>query len=128
RREIHTVDATAAVERFTTMAEIRRESVAPRTFAMRLLVGFSLAAAALALVGIYGVISLSVGTRLKEIAVRKAVGAQRGGILRLILGEGGRLILTGVVLGAIGAMFVGRALEAQLFEASPADSRSLAAA
>jgi putative ABC transport system permease protein len=128
RQEIRTVDPTSAVERFTTMAQIRRDSVAPRTFAMRLLVGFSLVTAALALVGIYGVISLSVGTRLKEIAVRKAVGAQRSDILRLILGEGGRLILTGVALGAIVAIFVGRALEAQLFEVTPADPRSLAAA
>ena len=69
RRELHSVDPTAAVEHVKTMEDIRRESVAPRTFAMRLLVGFALVASALALVGIYGVLSLSVGARTKEIAV-----------------------------------------------------------
>ena len=68
------------------------DSIAPRTFAMRLLLGFSILATVLALVGIYGVLSLSVGSRVKEIAVRKAVGAQRHDILRLILGEGSRMI------------------------------------
>src|SRR5207249_1643268 len=84
RRELHSVDPTAAVEHIKTMAQIRRESVAPRTFAMRLLVGFSLIASALALVGIYGVLSLSVSSRIKEMAVRMAIGAQRHEILRLI--------------------------------------------
>ena len=77
RRELRAVDPTAAVEHVTTMAEIRRESLAPRTFAMRLLTGFAVLATPLALVGLYGVLSLSVGSRIKEIAVRKAVGAQR---------------------------------------------------
>ena len=110
------------------MAEIRRESLAPRTFAMRLLIGFSVLATALALVGLYGVLSLSVGSRLKEIAVRKAIGAQQQDILRLILGEGCRLILIGVTLGALVAVFFGRALEAQLFGVKSADPVSLAAA
>ena len=92
RREVHAVDPTASVEHATTMAQIRRESLAPRTFAMRLLIGFSVVATALALVGIYGVLSLSVGSRLKEIAVRKAIGAQQQDILRSVLGEGGRMI------------------------------------
>ena len=82
------------------MAQIRRESLAPRTFAMHLLIGFSVLATTLSLVGIYGVLSLSVGSRVKEIAVRKAIGAQRYDILRMILGEGCRLIVIGVALGA----------------------------
>ena len=125
RREVHAVDPTASVERFTTMAEIRRTSVAPRTFAMQLLIGFSILATALALVGIYGVLSLSVGSRLKEIAVRKAVGAQGRDILRLILGEGSRMIAIGIVLGAVVSIFVGRALENYLFEVRPTDPLSL---
>jgi putative ABC transport system permease protein len=128
RREVHAVDPTASVEHFTTMAQIRRDSIAPRTFAMRLLTGFSVLAAALALVGIYGVLSLSVGSRVKEIAVRKAVGAQRHDILQLILGEGARMIAVGVALGAIVAVFVGRALENYLFEVRPGDPLSLAIA
>jgi putative ABC transport system permease protein len=125
RREVHAVDPTASVEHFTTMADIRRASVAPRTFAMQLLIGFSILATALALVGIYGVLSLSVGARQKEIAVRKAVGAQARDILRLIVGEGSRMIGTGVVLGAGVSIVVGRALETYLFEVRPGDPISL---
>lgn len=128
RREVHAVEPTAAVENATTMEEIRRTSLAPRTFAMRLLFGFSVVATVLALVGIYGVVSLSVGSRIKEIAVRKAIGAQQGDILRSILAEGGRLILVGVTLGAAVAVLVGRALEAQLYDVQSADPISLAAA
>ncbi len=128
RREVLAVDPSASVERFTTMAEIRAGSIAPRTFAMRLLIGFSILATALALVGIYGVLSLSVGSRVKEIAVRKAIGAQRGDILRLILREGSRMIAVGMVLGAVVAILVGRALDNYLFDVAAADPVSLAAA
>ena len=110
------------------MAQIRRDSVAPRTFAMRLLIGFSILATALALVGIYGVLSLSVGSRVKEIAVRKAIGAQRQDILRLILGEGSRMIAVGIALGVVVSIFVGRALAGQLFEVRATDPVALATA
>jgi putative ABC transport system permease protein len=106
----------------------RRDSLAARAFAMRLLIGLAVLATALAVVGIYGVLSLSVGSRVKEIAVRKAVGAQSRDILRLILGEGSRLIATGVILGAVVAASLGRALEAQLFEVRAIDPLSLGAA
>jgi putative ABC transport system permease protein len=128
RHEIRGVDPTAAVERFTTMAQVRRDSFAPRTFAMRLLIGFSVLATVLSLVGIYGILALSVGSRLNEIAVRKAIGAQRQDILRLVLGEGCRMIVIGVVLGTAGSILVGRALEAQLFDVKAADPISLGAA
>jgi putative ABC transport system permease protein len=128
KRELHSVDPTAAAEHVKTMEDIRQESVAPRTFAMRLLVGFALVASALALVGIYGVLSLSVGARTKEIAVRMAIGAQEHEILRLVLSEGLRLIALGVVLGAILAVSLGRVLETFLFEAKPADPITLGGA
>ena len=95
---------------------------------MRLLICFAILATALALVGIYGVLSLSVGSRVKEIAVRKAVGAQRHDILRLILGEGSRMIAVGILLGAVLAIFVGRALENYLFDVRASDPLSLAIA
>jgi putative ABC transport system permease protein len=128
RREVHAVDPTASIEKATTLAQIRSESLAPRTFAMRLLIGFSVVATALALVGIYGVLSLSVGSRLKEIAVRKAIGAQQQDILRSVLGEGGRMILAGVIVGGVAAAAIGRALETYLFDVPPADVISIGAA
>ena len=108
------------------MAQIRRESVAARTFAMRLLVGFAIVATMLALVGLYGVLSLSVSSRAKEIAVRKAVGAQGYQIVRLVVGEGSRLVAAGVVVGAIAAVLVGRLLRTLLFDVTPFDPPALA--
>ena len=88
---------------------------------MRLLVGLAIVATMLALVGLYGVLSLSVSSRAKEIAVRKAVGAQGYQIVRLVVGEGSRLVAAGVVVGAIAAVLVGRLLET-LFDVTPFDS------
>jgi putative ABC transport system permease protein len=112
----------------TTMAEIRRESVAARTFAMRLLIGFAVAATLLAVVGLYGVLSLSVNARIKEIAVRKAIGAQGHEIVRLIVGEGAKLVAGGLVFGVIVAVFVGRLLQTLLFDVKPSDPLALGVA
>ena len=104
RGQLRAIDPTSAVERVTTMAEIRRESVATRTFAMRLLMGFAIVATVLAIVGLYGVLSLSVNSRIKEIAVRKAVGAQRHQIVQLVVAEGSKLVGVGsVTRGDVGS-------------------------
>ena len=128
RRELRAIDPTSAVERMTTMAEIRRESVASRTFAMRLLIGFAAVATLLALVGLYGVLSLSVNSRTKEIAVRKAVGAQGHQIVQLVLGEGSKLVAGGLLLGGIVAVMVGRLLQTLLFDVRPSDPIALGTA
>ena len=125
RQELRAIDPTSAVERITTMAEIRRESVAQRTFAMRLLIGFAIAATLLALVGLYGVLSLSVNSRTKELAVRKAIGAQRHQIVQLIVGEGSKMVVGGMLLGALAAVMVGRLLETLLFDVRPSDPIAL---
>ncbi len=125
RQELHTIEPTASVEHFKTMEDIRRESVAPRTFAMRLMLGFAMVASVLALIGIYGVISLSVGSRTKEIAVRIAIGAPRAEIMRLVLGEGLRLVLFGLVLGSAVTALLGRLLVTFLFGVTPMDPLAL---
>jgi putative ABC transport system permease protein len=128
RAELRALDPTSAVERITTMAEIRRDSVATRTFAMRLLIGFAAVATLLALVGLYGLLSLSVNSRIKEIAVRKAVGAQRHQIVQLVVGEGSKLVGVGLLLGVMLAIFVGRLLETLLFDVRPSDPLALGTA
>ena len=75
QRELRSVDPTVAVENVKTLEQIRSDSLASRTFAMQLLVGFSVVGSVLTLVGIYGVLSLSVASRRREIAIRTAVGA-----------------------------------------------------
>jgi len=93
-----------------------------------LLVGFSIVASVLTMLGVYGVLSLSVGSRKKEIAVRKAIGAQVHQIVRLTILEASRVMVVGGLLGLITAVAIGRLLQAFLFEVRPADPLALAAA
>jgi putative ABC transport system permease protein len=125
RKELRAIEPTSAVERVTTMAEIRGQSVSTRTFAMRLLIGFAGVATLLAVVGLYGVLSLSVNSRIKEIAVRKAIGAQGHQIVKLVVGEGSKLVAAGLVLGMMVAVLVGRLLQTLLVDVRPSDPIAL---
>jgi putative ABC transport system permease protein len=115
------LDPTVAIEDVKTFAQIRNDSIAPQLFTMRLLSGFSILAGALALIGIYGVLALSVASRRQEMAIRMAVGAQRRNVFGLILSEGLRLVGVGVVIGAGVAFASTRVLRALLFGVEPTD-------
>jgi putative ABC transport system permease protein len=121
QRALHSVDPRVAVDHVKTLDQIRADSIAAQVFAMRLLAGFAAIGAVLALVGIYGVISLSVNSRNREIAIRMAVGAQRRDVLTLVLAESLKLIATGVTVGIAVALALGRVLRAYLFGVGPAD-------
>jgi putative ABC transport system permease protein len=125
QRELHEVDPTAAVENVKTFDQIRDDSLASRTFAMNLLVGFAIVGSVLALVGLYGVLSLSVTSRRRELAIRTAVGAERRHIHQLILGEGFRVIAGGVITGLAIALLFSRALESFLFGVAATDPLTL---
>jgi ABC-type antimicrobial peptide transport system permease subunit len=103
------------------MSQIRANSVAAQTFAMRLLIGFAFVASVLAMVGIYGVLSLSTHSRKREIAIRIAVGAQRRSVLGLVLADGLKLMAFGLVAGVCLAMALARALRVFLFGVGPTD-------
>jgi putative ABC transport system permease protein len=120
-RALRAVDPTAAIENVKTLEQIRDESLASRTFAMHLLSGFSVLGSVLTLVGIYGVISLSVASRRRELAIRSAIGAQQKDIRKLIFGEGFRLIAGGVFAGIVLAVILSRVLRTFLFEVQPSD-------
>jgi putative ABC transport system permease protein len=124
-RELHAVEPTAAVENMKTLDQIRSDSLAARTFAMQLLVGFALVGSVLTLVGIYGVLSLSVASRRREIAIRAAVGAQRRDIRNLVFAEGFQLIAGGVISGMVAAVVLSRVLKSFLFEVEPTDPATL---
>ncbi|HXA53098.1 MAG TPA: FtsX-like permease family protein, partial [Candidatus Acidoferrum sp.] len=126
QRELRAVDPTVAVENVKTLEEIRDDSLASRTFAMQLLVGFSLVGSVLTLVGIYGVLALSVASRRREIAIRAAVGASESDIRKLVFAEGFRLIGGGVIAGVGAALIFSRVLKAFLFEVDPTDPVMLA--
>jgi putative ABC transport system permease protein len=124
-RELRSVDPTAAIENVKTLEQIRDESLASRTFTMHLLTGFSAVGSVLTLVGIYGLLSLSVGSRRRELAIRSAVGAQQKDIRKLIFGEGFRLIACGVLAGVGLAIVLSRVLRSFLFEVKPSDPATL---
>ncbi|MFC1558985.1 ABC transporter permease [Gemmatimonadota bacterium] len=90
-----------------------------------LLGAFSLAALILAAVGIFGVLSYVVASRRREIGVRIAVGADRAGIMRLILRDTLKVTGIGLLFGIVGSFFLGRLLQSQLFEVSPGDPVTL---
>ena len=127
QRELRAIDPTVAVENIETLDQIRGDSLASRTFAMRLLAGFSVIGSVLTLVGIYGVLSLSVAARRREIAIRTAVGARSQDIRKLIFGEGFRLIAGGVICGIVAAVALSRVLRTFLFGVEPTDPLTLIA-
>jgi len=114
--------------RIRPLASFVSESVGERRFVMLVLGGFSLVALVLAAVGIFGVVSYSVARRRREMGIRMALGADPGSVLRLVMGASMRMIAGGLVVGLAGAMAATRALQSFLFEVSPTDPLSLAAA
>jgi putative ABC transport system permease protein len=96
-------------------------SIATERLLTALLLAFASMALALAMTGLYGVISYSVAQRTREIGTRMALGADQRAVLRLVVGEGFRLTIIGVIAGALAAAAASRALRGLLFEVSPAD-------
>ncbi|HEU4629168.1 MAG TPA: ABC transporter permease [Gemmatimonadaceae bacterium] len=121
RRAIWSVDRDQPIVRVATMDELIARSQAGRRFALVLFEAFALVALVLAAAGIYGVLSGSVAERAREIGVRSALGASRGRILALVLGQGLGLTGLGVALGLAGAAAASRAIAAMLFGVSRLD-------
>jgi ABC-type antimicrobial peptide transport system permease subunit len=86
-----------------------------------LLAGFAATALLLAGLGIYGVMSLGVGARVNEFAIRLALGAQTGDVLRLVIGDGLKLIGSGLALGLLAAFALTRLMESLLFNVRATD-------
>jgi putative ABC transport system permease protein len=112
---VHAVDPQIALAEPKTLDQVREESLASERFTLILFGSFAVVALFLAMLGIYGVVAFSVAQRSHEIAVRMALGATRGRVVKLVLGEGSVLAAIGLGLGLIGAYFVGRAMQSMLF-------------
>jgi putative ABC transport system permease protein len=118
---VASIDPLLALDQVQTMDDAISKVDAPRRFNTAFITAFTIAALALAITGIYAVVAFSVSLRTQEIAIRMALGAQRGRIARLVLISGVRLALLGCGLGAIGSLAVSRIVSSFLFEVSATD-------
>ena len=126
RKVISAIDPSQPVVNVATMDQLVARSTAQRRLALVLFAAFAVAALLLAVTGIYGVLAGSVAERTREIGVRSALGATPRQIVGLVLGQGGRLAVIGVVLGLAGAIGLTRYLRALLFGIEPTDPTTLA--
>ena len=121
RQAVAEIDPREVIYAAQTMDEVITSSFAARRLAMILLAAFAALALVLSCVGIYSVISYLVGQRTHEIGVRMALGAQRRDVMRLVLSEGAKMAITGVVTGIAAALGLTRFITNQLFGVSAHD-------
>ena len=126
RRAVSELDPGAVIYAVDTMDGIVTKSLAARRLSLVLLAGFAVLALALSCMGLYGVLSYLASIRTREIGVRMALGADRGDILRLILIQGVRMALVGVVVGFVLALSLTSLLGSQLFGVTPHDPMTFA--
>ena len=120
-RIVRGIAPTAPVENVLTVRQIKDQSVAPRRLNAALVSSFGLLALLIAAVGIAGVLAFSVSSRSNEIGIRMSLGADSGRVQRMILREGGVLLVMGLVLGVAGAYFAARVIRGLLFGVAPHD-------
>lgn len=120
RTIFHELDPNIPVE-FSTFADALGSYLSEKRFLLLLAGVFAAAALALAAVGLYGLVSYSVARRTQEIGVRIALGAQRGDVLRLIVGEGARMAAFGVGIGIVASLAAARLISSLLFGISALD-------
>ncbi|MBL8191487.1 MAG: ABC transporter permease, partial [Acidobacteria bacterium] len=121
RKVVRDLDATQPVSQVSTMEQLIRHSLAPDQFALALIGLLAALALLLASVGVYGVLSYSVTQRTQEIGIRMALGAKATDVLRMILGQGLRLAVAGVLLGIMGALALTRWITILLFNTPATD-------
>jgi predicted permease len=128
RSQVRQLDANTPVIELQPVSALVEQSVAEPRFRTFLLSSFALTSICLAAVGIFGVLSYVVSERTREIGIRMALGARQRTIFRDVLAFGGSLVAIGSVLGLAGAVALTRSIRGLLFQVSPADPFTLAAA
>lgn len=126
RREVLALDKDLAIADVNNLEQIAGAAVNGPRFALLLIGIFAVVALILAVVGIYGVISYSVGQRSHEIGVRMALGAQQSDVLKLVIRQGVILILIGVAIGATSSLALTRVMGSFLFGVSATDPPTFA--
>jgi predicted permease len=121
RETVAAIDPLLPLEQVQSMSSVMSNVEAPRRFNTDLITVFAIGALVLAITGIYAVVAFSISIRAQEIAIRMALGAQRGNIARLVLLSGTKLALVGCGIGLIGSFGVSRLVSSFLFEVSATD-------
>lgn len=121
RTALNSIDQDVPVAGIATMADVMQQSAGSRRSPMTLLSIFGVVALALAIIGVYGMVSYLAAQRMREMGIRVALGAGAREILRLVIGGAMRPVSIGVGGGILGAVFAGRLLRTLLFEVQPDD-------
>jgi putative ABC transport system permease protein len=121
RGEVQAMDREVAAYNVSRLDELLAGATAQPRFSLILLGLFAAIAFALAIAGLYAVVAYSVSQRTHEIGIRVALGAQAGDVLKLVVGQGMKLVGAGIGLGLVGALLLMRLMEALLFEVSATD-------
>jgi putative ABC transport system permease protein len=127
RRIVNSADPTLPIVKMRTMDQVFEEAASRPRFLAELMGIFAGLALALAAIGTYGILSYSVSERSREIGIHMALGATRGGVLGMVLGQGMRLTIAGLVAGLLASVGLTRLLQAQLFNVKPTDPVTLGA-
>ena len=128
RGAVQSLDPQQPVYRVRAVDELRADSVAQPRFTALLLGGFAVLALVLAVVGVYGVMSYTVGQRAREIAVRMTLGARRSEVTRMIVGQAAVYVVVGVFIGLAGALAATRLMTGLLFGVAATDPATLLSA
>ncbi|HET7585209.1 MAG TPA: ABC transporter permease [Gemmatimonadaceae bacterium] len=118
RGALRAVNPALALAHVRPMTDVVDDSLARQRFTMTLIATLAAAALLLSIVGLYGVLATLVGQRRREIGVRVAMGARRGDVLALILGEGVRVMVVGIALGTAAAVLASRLLASMVYGVS----------
>jgi len=122
---VHEADPALPIIRLRNMEDVFRDSVRRPRMLMQLFAAFAGFALLLAAIGTYGVLSYVVTQQRREIGIRMALGAERGLVLRSVMGHGLKLTCVGLVAGLAAALVLTRLMETLLFEVRPTDPATL---
>jgi hypothetical protein len=126
-RIVHEFSRDFAVTEVQTFTALVDNASAPYRVFTGVMIGFAAAAATIAVIGLYGIITFVVAQRMREFGIRRALGAETAGLFRLVLGESAMLAAIGVGIGVLGALGAGKAMRTVLVNVSAGDPLTLAA-
>jgi ABC-type antimicrobial peptide transport system permease subunit len=121
RAEVRRIDKSIPIYDMRTMSTLRADAVSTRRFILLIVGAFGVLALGLAAIGVYGVMSLIVSERTREVGVRLALGAEPSQLLTMVIGQATKLAAIGVTIGVVGAVALAPLLDSQLYGVASID-------